>query len=218
MKNSLRIALSITIVALIAAQSFGWIKSTWLETVGVVTGATCVLLVVERNVWNFSIGIISCGAYFFLFAQDRLYAEAGLQIVFICLNIMGWIAWESGKTDDKPIKRIGLDELTVLAVIFPGIWLGLTKLLQAVNGAAPVFDAFVTALSLAAQWMLNRRQVESWLAWIVVDQVSVVLYISREMYLTAGLYTLFLIMCVFGLIEWHRALAKIPGDTESIST
>ena len=206
MKNALRTFFLITVVALALAQGMGWTDSTWLETAGVITGAGCVLLVVERSIWNFPIGIFSCGAYLVFFAEGRLFADAGLQVVFIVLNIVGWIAWARGKVVTKPVTRIGLTELTILAVMFPAVWLGLAELLKAVNGAAPVFDAFVTALSLAAQWMLNRRHVESWLAWIVVDQVSVLLYWSRGMHLTAGLYAVFLVMCVAGLIEWRRAL------------
>jgi len=97
---------------------------------------------------------------------------------------------------------------TALAVAFPTVWLGLTQLLERVGGAAPALDAFVTTLSLASQWLLNRRYVESWLGWIVVDQVSVALFWSREMSLTAGLYALFLAMCVAGLIEWRRHLDR----------
>lgn len=208
MKNTIRFLFVLTAVGLVVAKLMTWTESSWLETAGVITGAGCVLLVVERSIWNFPIGIISCAAYLFFFAEGRLFADAGLQVMFILLNIVGWISWARGKVDAKPISRIGLNELTVLAVIFPAVWLGLTRILEEVNGAAPVFDAFVTSLSLIAQWMLNRRQVESWLAWIVVDQVSVVLYWSRGMHLTAGLYTVFLIMCVAGLIEWRKALRQ----------
>ena len=88
--------------------------------------------------------------------------------------------------------------------------LGGTRLLEVVNGAAPVYDAFVATLSLTAQWLLNRRYVESWLCWIVVDQVSVVLFWSRDMHLTAGLYAVFLVMCVAGLFEWRRSLNEVP--------
>lgn len=206
MKNAIRLLFVLTAIALVVAKLFNWTESPWLETAGVITGAGCVLLVIERSIWNFPIGILSCAAYLIFFAEGRLFAESRLQIMFIVLNIFGWISWARGKVETKPISRIGLNELTILAVIFPALWLGLTRILEEVNGAAPVFDAFVTALSLAAQWMLNRRHVESWLAWIVVDQVSVLLYWSRGMHLTAGLYTVFLVMCVAGLIEWRRAL------------
>ena len=198
--------------ALVAGRAVGWVPFSWLEIGGAVTGAACVLLVVARSVWNFPLGIVSCTAYIAFFADGKLFAEAGLQVVFILLGVHGWVAWArrtagSGR-EPLAVRRVPLGELTALAAAFPLLWFGLTELLKEVGGAAPVQDAFVTTLSLAAQWMLNRRHVETWLGWIVVDQVSVVLFVSRGMYLTAGLYALFLLMCVAGLVEWRRHLTR----------
>lgn len=202
--------------ALFVVMAAGWVVAvavgltpfSWLETVAVVTGAACVLLTVRRSIWNFSVGIVSSAAYMMFFAEGRLYADAGLQVLFIGLGIHGWVVWAQGRTNSTPILRLPLGELTVLAVSFPAAWLALTRLLELVNGAAPVYDAFVTTLSVVAQWLLNRRYVETWLCWIVVDQVSVVLFWSRGMYPTAVLYALFLVMCVAGFIEWRRTLGE----------
>ena len=206
MKRAVSVLFAVMAAGLVVARAVGWVPFSWLETVGSVTGAGCVLLVVRRSIWNFPVGILSCAAYLLFFADGRLYADAGLQVLFIALGVHGWVAWARGRESAAPIRRLPLGELTALAVAFPAVWLALTRILEHVNGAAPVYDAFVTTLSLVAQWLLNRRYVESWLGWIVVDQVSVVLFWSREMHLTAVLYTLFLGMCVAGLVEWRRTL------------
>lgn len=209
--TGVRIAAALCVVAtvaLVAGRAGGWWDVSWLEIVGAVTGAACVLLVVARSVWNFPVGIASCAAYLAFFADGRLYAEAGLQVLFILLGVHGWLAWVRGRSGEIVVRRVPVGELTLLAVLFPAVWLCLARLLEHVGGAAPTFDAFAAALSLAAQWLLNRRYVENWLGWIVVDQVSVALFWSRGMYLTAGLYALFLGMCAAGLVEWRRQLAS----------
>ncbi len=200
--------LAIIVAGLVIGRVIGWISFTWLEILASVTGAFCVLLVVARSVWNFPIGIVSCVAYIIFFAEGRLFAEAGLQVVFILLGVHGWIAWKSGLREEIRVRRIPLGELTVIAILFPAVWLGLTQLLVYFEGASPTLDALVTTLSIAAQWLLNRRYIENWLAWIVIDQISIALFISREMYLTAGLYAVFLAMCVAGLVEWRRNLIR----------
>jgi nicotinamide mononucleotide transporter len=209
MKHAVVVLFSIAVVGLTIARSVDWVTFTWLETAGVITGAACVLLVVRRSIWNFPVGIASCGAYLIFFAEGRLYADAYLQIVFIVLGIHGWKAWIQGRRDSIPIRRVPLGELTALAVAFPAVWLAVTRLLEHYNGAAPVYDSFIATLSLASQWLLNRRYIESWLGWIVVDQVAVILFWSRGMHLTAVLYALFLCMCIAGLIEWRR---KLDGE------
>jgi nicotinamide mononucleotide transporter len=195
-------------VGLVAGRAAGWVPFSWLEILGSVTGAACVLLVVARSVWNFPVGIVSSAAYLVFFYEGRLFADAGLQVLFILLGLHGWVAWVRGHAETTPVRRVPVGELIVLAAVFPAVWLGLVQLLIHVGGAAPPFDGFVTALSLVAQWLLNRRYIENWLGWIVVDQVSVVLFWSRDMHLTAGLYALFLAMCVAGLAEWRRHLGE----------
>jgi nicotinamide mononucleotide transporter len=194
----------ITTVGLVVGRWIGWLSISWLEILAALTGAACVALVLWRNVWNFPVGIVSCIAYLVIFAEGRLYAESGLQVVFILLSIHGWIAWSAREAGEVRVRRVPVEELTVLAFLFPAIWLGLTRVLEYFGGASPTLDAFATTLSLVAQWLLNRRHIENWLAWIVVDQVSIALFWSREMYLTAVLYAIFLAMCIAGLLEWRR--------------
>ena len=195
-------------VGLVAARLAEAIPSTWLEIAAVISGAGCVLLVVRRSVWNFPLGIASSLGYLVLFTNEKLYADAGLQIVFVVLGLHGWVAWMRGRTSETRIRRVPLGELTALIVAFPVVWFALSQLLEAAGGAAPILDAFVAALSVAAQWFLNRRYVETWLGWIVVDQVAVYLFWTRGLHLTAGLYAVFLLMCVAGLVEWRGYLAS----------
>ena len=86
------------------------------------------------------------------------------------------------------------------------LWLTLLEL----RGSAPPMDALITAMSLCAQWQLNRRQVSSWYWWIAVDLISVPLYWSRGLYLIAGLYVIFLGLCVHGLRNWQEARRAEP--------
>jgi nicotinamide mononucleotide transporter len=200
------VLIGITAAVLISLKLLGNSPFGWLETFGAITGALCVFLVVLQSIWNFPIGIVSCFLYMIFFFDGKLYGDSGLQILFIVLGLHGWLHWSRKQGQEKPIQRIPLLELTILTILFPAVWMGLVKFLEAVAGAAPLLDAFVTTLSIFSQYLLNRRYIESWLGWIVVDQVAVYLFITREMYLTAGLYALFLAMCIAGYFEWKKHL------------
>jgi nicotinamide mononucleotide transporter len=186
-----------------------WFPSP-LEWAGFATGAACVWLVVRRNVWNFPLGIASCRCFLVLFTQNRLYGEAGLQVFFVALGFHGWYHWLRGgpRRTEPPVSQVPRAELAVLGVALAVATGLLWGFLRWVGGSNPEVDAPITALSLVAQWMLNRKYVENWPVWMLVDVLTVGLSVHRGLYLVAALYVIFFGLCVVGLIQWRRALAK----------
>jgi nicotinamide mononucleotide transporter len=187
----------------------------WTETLGFVTGAACVLLVVRQNIWNFPLGLANNIFFLVLFGQARLFADAGLQIVYIALGLRGWYNWLYGGKDRTALRVERASRrllLLTLGFVPLGTWL-LMLLLRAMNGAAPLLDAFTTALSLAAQFLLNRKVIENWFVWIVADVIYIYLYIARGLHLTAVLYAVFLCLCIAGLIEWRKALRRAEAES-----
>lgn len=186
----------------------GWIPYALTETLGFVTGAACVYLVVREHIWNFPLGIANNVAFFILFYGSRLYGDAWLQVVYLGLAVHGWRCWLHGGEDRSP-RKIGraprrlLLTLTMLVALGTA---GMTVGLRAAGGSAPVLDAFTTVLSLAAQWLLNRKSIENWYVWITADVLYIYLYVSRGLHLTAVLYAVFLGLCIAGLVAWRRTL------------
>ncbi|QDV74979.1 Nicotinamide riboside transporter PnuC [Botrimarina mediterranea] len=181
--------------------------ASWLEATSFVTGAACVWLTVKENVWNFPIGLVNVTTFSVVFFQARLYADAGLQIVYFALGVAGWMMWLHGGANRSPLKvtRAPLVECVLSAVFVSLGTIALWSLLTNVGGSASFWDALTTSLSLASQWLLNRKRVESWLGWILVDVIYVPLYLCKELYLTALLYAVFLAMAVVGLKAWTNS-------------
>src|SRR5215212_8161014 len=89
----------------------------------------------------------------------------------------------------------------------------LTLFFRYVNDSAPFLDAFTTALSLGAQYLLNRKAVENWWLWMTADVVYIYLYAARGLHLTAVLYLVFLCLCVAGLRSWLRTMSARGSET-----
>lgn len=202
--------------ALIVAAWRHWLPYSLTETLGFVTGAWCVYLVVKQSIWNFPIGIANNLFFLVLFAQARLFADAGLQIVYLVLGLHGWYAWLYGGQQNRALKlaRAGKQVLALTGcavVVATGI---LVLVLRWANGAAPLLDAFTTALSLGAQYLLNRKLLENWLLWILADVIYVFLYLARGLQLTALLYAVFLAMCIAGWFSWGRSLREQADEIQ----
>ncbi|NBR06657.1 MAG: nicotinamide riboside transporter PnuC [Planctomycetes bacterium] len=188
--------------------------SPW-ELAGFLTGIVCVWQVVCRNIWNFLWGILSCACFLVLFLQQRLFGEAILQVIFIALNIHGWIGWfYQGKNQDSlKVANVSKKEGFILAVMVFPFTSVLWALLTWLNGSAPIVDAWVTSLSLIAQWLLNRKFIQSWPVWILVDVLTIGLGVYRGMFLLAVLYVIYLSMCLVGWYSWRKNLPAVGGKT-----
>ncbi|MFG3043685.1 nicotinamide riboside transporter PnuC [Streptomyces sp. NPDC048241] len=186
---------------------------TWAELLGFVTGAVCVGLCVRASVWNFPVGIANNLFFLVLFWSARLYADASLQVVYLGLAAYGWGIWLRGG-ERRSRRRMGHASRStlyvLLALLVPVTW-GLTELLTRAHDSAPFWDALTTALSLAAQWLLNAKQIENWYFWIAADLVYIPLYFSKGLDLTGIVYVLFLAMCLVGWRSWRRELATAPA-------
>jgi nicotinamide mononucleotide transporter len=180
-------------------------RATWLEAVSFVSGAICVWLTVRENVWNFPIGLLNVATFSVVFLQSRLFGDAALQLIYFALGVQGWRLWLYGGSNRSPLRitRATPRELAAIVITVLVATLALWQTLQAIGGSASFFDAATTAVSLASQWLLNRKRLESWVGWILVDLVYIPLYAYKELYLTAVLYAVFLIMAVIGLRLWY---------------
>jgi nicotinamide mononucleotide transporter len=181
------------------------------EVFGFITGGYCVWLVVLENIWNWPIGIINAVAFLVLFTSSKLYADAGLQAVYVVLNALGWYWWLHGGKHKSKLKigHIGLIETAILAGLGVVATILFSRFLKSVGDVAPFLDALTTVSSLIAQYMLTRKYLENWYVWIATDIIYIGLYAAKHLILTGVLYAVFLTMCCVGVHDWRRSSKQV---------
>ena len=189
---------------------------TWTEIAGFATGALCVFLVVRQNVWGFPVGIANNLFFIALFLPVGLYADAGLQVVYIALAACGWYWWLHGGRNRSKLKvsvapaRIVVVCVISVVVITAAIHFVLSKY---TDSTVAGWDAVTTALSLVAQFMLNRKYLQNWFFWITADIIYIWLYAYKDLWLTSFLYLIFLLLCVAGFLQWKASLNSHEAET-----
>ena len=167
-----------------------------------------VFLSARENIWSWPTAIVNVSLYTFIFFHSGLYSDMGLQVVYLALSIYGWYQWLRGGENRTTLKVSRASPRTWLigtglAVV---VWLSLAQYTRTLPGVSlPYLDSGLTALSLLAQWMMTRKIVENWVLWIIADIIYVPMYVSKELYVTAGLYAVFLVLAVMGLVQWRRS-------------
>ena len=180
-----------------------------LEIVGVAFGLISVYLSTKEKISSWPTAIVNVGIFFFVFWEAKLYADAGLQIVYLLLSIYGWYEWLYGGAQKTAlvVSRAPLKHwiiLVTLAVIF-AVGLG-TFMARHTDSPVPFLDASLTGASLVAQWMMTRKQLENWIVWILANIVYVPTMIARGLPWTSFQYAVFLVLAGMGYVSWRKSL------------
>lgn len=185
-----------------------------LELLAALLGAISVYLSVRQNIWSWPTAIVNVVVYAFVFYQAKLYADMGLQVIYAALSVYGWYEWLYGGANrtelhvTRTAPRLGA-VLTLIALAGSAA-LGVF-LRGATDAALPFMDSFLSSTSLVAQWMMTKKKLENWLVWIGVDVLYVGMFVFKHLYITAGLYAVFLALAVRGYIDWRRSMAEHEG-------
>jgi nicotinamide mononucleotide transporter len=183
-----------------------WQHQTLLEIVGVITGLLCVYLAAKNVIWNWPFAIISVIIYIFIFFEAHLFADMGLQVYFLVVNIYGWYFWSKKSASAAKVPVIGIRKnemvLSGLAIVVFTFLLG--SLLKYTTASFPYLDSFCTACSIVAQILMARKVLENWLIWIFVDVIYVGVYIFKDLHLTALMYAIYVGIALLGYVDWKR--------------
>jgi nicotinamide mononucleotide transporter len=190
-----------------------------IEWIAAAFGFLCVWLTIRQNILCWPVGLVQVVLYIAVFYHARLYSDLLLHIFYVFLQFYGWYHWlhGAGQRDELPITRMDLKDRfiwPILIAIITLLW-G-SAMAKFTDASAPLPDAFIAVASLAAQWLLARKVLESWLIWIIVDIVAIGVFFSRSLFVTSGLYALFLVLAILGYLQWRRIVSQTLVNSPQI--
>ncbi len=188
-----------------------WLQTHYIEVIGAVTGIIYLYLEIKQKIWLWPFGFITSAFYVYIFFTSRFYADMGLQFYYLGVSLYGWWHWLYGgqkeQTNTLPVthisKRLAINLALVTIAIF-GLLVFILK--NFTNSDVPIGDSFTTALSITATWMLARKILEMWWIWLVVNAVSLTLYIYKGLYPTSVLFFFYTVMSIVGYLQWKRSM------------
>ncbi len=197
-----------------------------IEWIAAVFGFLCVWFYIQRNPWSWPTGLVQVALLIRVFYEAKLYADMGLHLVYVVLQIYGWWEWSRSQNpivEDQPASRILVRTMPLYGwVIASAVSLLLTVLFASLltrytDATYPLIDSLIAAVSLVAQTLLAWRYLENWLLWIFVDILGIGLFAVKGLTPTAILYALFLIMAITGYVQWRSAFKNQTAGGELIA-
>jgi nicotinamide mononucleotide transporter len=182
------------------------------EWAAVVAGLIYIVLIIRRNRWGWLAGGASSLILVVICARSKLPMQAVLQASYVAGAVYGWWRWAPQSKPERISTWSLRGHLLVLALCLLAS-LGLRQLLVDESAAFPFMDSLVACLGLFATWQVATVRLENWLYWIVIDAVSIYLYLAQGLMVTAMLYALYMVMAAVGLRSWFRIRAAQTAAT-----
>ena len=180
-----------------------------LEASAVVLGLAFIVCIIRRQRVGWFFGVAQCILSVVLFAELKLYAEAWLYGLYALFGLYGWWSWSANQGGEVFIRRISLAVLMILSAIGVVLSIGTGYLMRTLTDSPrPFLDSFTSVFGLLATWLEAKRFLEAWHYWIILNGISIGLYIDREASLYAGLMGVYFVMSFIGLRQWKRALVS----------
>ena len=189
-----------------------WLAHHYIELLATITGLIYLGFSVKGHILLWPFGILTSGLYVYVYFTSGIYADMGINVYYVVISIYGWIHWTfrgGSENVELPVSRLTRVQTLILLLITIVIFFLIAYALNNYTDSnIGWWDAFTTALSITATWMLTRKILEHWLLWIVVDSVSVGLYVYKGLYITVLLFVVYTTMAVLGYYEWKRQWRK----------
>ena len=187
----------------------------WIEVYACILGLIGIFLQIKQNPLYWLTSILMVILYIYVFYVSKFYADMAFQFYYLVVSIYGWVYWigdkkksiqKQRKLNVRILSRKELYYSIMASFVFYVIILLILKYLT--NSDVPYGDAFTTALSIVATFLLARKFIENWIFWIIVDSVSLSLYIYKGLYPTAILFFVLTVLAFVGYFKWKKYLSK----------
>lgn len=194
-----------------------WLLTNYIEVIGALAGLIYLYLEIKQNIWLWPLGIITSAFYIYVFFTSKFYADMGLQVYYLVISFYGWWHWLYGSKDiqkeELPITRTSAKQwiyISLITLVLFGVMVFILK--RYTDSPVPIGDAFVTAWSITGTWMLAQKLIEHWWVWVVVNLLSLGLFIWKELYPTSILFFFYFTLAIVGYYQWKKEMVKVKSE------
>lgn len=204
---------------------FAW-EDSFIGLVSSTAGILCVVLVAKGKIANYYFGIIQASTYAYISFNYGLYGEAMLNgLFYFPLQFVGIYLWSRSKSkvkdkdsvsgEDVIVKRMSLKAWLIVGIATITSIIIYSIFLASIGGNTTGLDSTTTVLSIVAQILMLKRYAEQWVMWIIINVLSIVMWIialnlsdTPQDNTMVVMFSAFLLNSIYGYYNWIKLEKK----------
>jgi len=196
----------------------------WFELIAMLLALAYVILAAQGSLWCWPAAFISTALYTVIFYDVLLLMDSALNVYYLIMAVYGYWVWQKStvnsdqdtKQKDKAFAIVSWQVswhvksfllLTIISLILGFVMANYTP------AAFPYLDTFTTVFAVFATYLVAKKVLENWLYWIVIDAVSIYLYIEKDLMPTVVLFVLYVFIATYGYFKW-QGLYKLSKEKQ----
>ncbi len=194
-------------IGTLAAQlTSAWRGTDWIELLAATLAVGYLLLAIGQRSACWYAAFLSSVLYVWVFSRAHLYMDSVLNVFYAGMAIYGHRQWRNRRPGGVlTVTHWGLRRHAIALLMIGALSLANAFILRRYTAAAwPLLDSLVTWSSVFATYLVARKVYENWNWWLLIDALSLGLYASRGLYVTALLFAAYLVLIMIGMREWRR--------------
>ena len=202
----------------------------WLELIAMLLALAYIILAAQGSLWCWPAALISTALYTVIFYDVLLLMDSALNIYYLVMAVYGYLAWQKNTStstaQNQPTKNAPLAIISWSGNRHLKICLILTITSLVVGyiianytpASFPYLDTFTTVFAVFATYLVTQKVLENWLYWVVIDALSIYLYIEKGLIPTTVLFIIYVIIAAYGYFKWLAIYRHSKVEQFNLST
>ena len=190
---------------------------TTYEAIAMILAIAYILLAVKQSLWCWPAAFVSTLIYTILFFDVSLLMDSALNAYYLIMAVYGWYSWKyGGKLQELELEVSSYGLIKNIKIIFVLTLISLAFGYVMANYTSADFayiDSFTTVFAVFTTYMLAKKILENWVYWIVIDVVSIYIYIQKGLNLTAILFVIYTVLAFVAFKKWKEEYDKKATKT-----
>lgn len=190
----------------------------WLELTAMLLALAYVLLAALGSILCWPAAFVSTALYTYIFYDVSLLMDSALNIYYLVMAIYGYWVWQKDTNEHhNEYSNEHSNNNTLSLTIITWQWtlhlkacfmltiisIGLGYVVANYTSAHfPYLDTFTTVFAIFATYLVTQKVLENWLYWVVIDAVSIYLYLAKDLMPTVVLFAIYILIATWGYFKW----------------
>ncbi len=188
-----------------------------INSLSAICGVFCVVLCAAGKKSQYYFGFVNIAAYIVIAMTGKYYGQVALNaLYYLPTQFVGMYMWKKHMHKDVNAVKSKKMSLKQIGLYICGTVIGIIScqyILELLGGSQTWLDSTTLVISIIANALMVLRYKEQWILWIVVDIITVTMWVLAGDMIQVSMWSVYLMNAFYGFFMWSR-MNKINIENE----